>query len=134
MRRGSRTTYVVRPGDSLWNIARRHRVSTRQLARWNGMAPRDTLYPGQKLAIWHKPGLRKAVLTAHATSPAVTGETRQRIRYTVKQGESLWRISRRFNVSVSSLRKWNGLKKGQYLQPGQKLKVYVDITRQAEST
>ncbi len=133
-RRGSRTTYVVRPGDSLWHIARRYRVSTKQLARWNGMAPRDTLHPGQKLAIWQKPGLKKTVLTAQTSSPAVTGETRRRIRYTVKHGESLWRISRRFNVSVGSLRKWNGLKKGQYLQPGQRLKVYVDITRQAEST
>ncbi len=133
-RRGSKTTYVVRSGDSLWHIARRHRVTTKQLARWNGMAPRDTLHPGQKLAIWQKPGVRKVALSTHASSPAVTGETRRRIRYTVRDGESLWRISRRFNVSVTSLRRWNGLKKGQYLQPGQTLKVYVDITRQAEST
>jgi membrane-bound lytic murein transglycosylase D len=32
---------------------------------------------------------------------------------------------------VSDLRKWNGLREGAYLQPGQRLKLYVDVTRQA---
>ena len=96
------------------------------------MAPRDTLRPGRKLLIWEQPQWRKAVVTTHGNSPAVTGETRRRVRYTVRRGESLWQISRRFNVSVSSLRKWNSLRKGDYLQPGQKLMVYVDVTRQAE--
>jgi len=132
-RRGAKTTYVVRHGDSLWTIAQRYGVSTGQLARWNSMAQRDILRPGQKLAIWHKPGLHKVSTGPLADSPAVTGETRRRIRYTVRPGESLWQISRRFNVSVASLRKWNGIKKGRYLQPGQTLSVYVDVTRQAES-
>jgi membrane-bound lytic murein transglycosylase D len=37
-------------------------------------------------------------------------------------------ISRRFNVEVAELRTWNRLRPGAYLQPGQMLEVYVDIT------
>lgn len=132
-RNGQKTVHVVRRGDSLWDIAQQFGVSTSQLARWNGMAPRDILRPGQKLAIWGQPRVQKVSATPAQHSPAVTGETSQHLRYRVKQGESLWRISQRFNVSIASLRKWNGLHRSQYLQPGQTLTIYVDVTRQAES-
>ena len=46
------------------------------------------------------------------------------LRYEVKQGDSLWTISRRFNVSVTDLKKWNRLSGKRYLQPGQELVVY----------
>jgi len=46
------------------------------------------------------------------------------ISYQVKKGDSLYMISRRFNVSINELKKWNSLRTKQYLQPGQKLKVY----------
>jgi membrane-bound lytic murein transglycosylase D len=43
--------HVVAPGDSLWTIARRYRVSVQQLARWNDLAPRAVLRPGRRLLI-----------------------------------------------------------------------------------
>ena len=132
-RRGSKAIHVVRAGDSLWAIAERYSVSPKQLARWNAMAPRDILRPGQKLAIWGQPERQTVRPTAISGSPDVTGETNQRIRYRVKQGESLWRISRRFKVSIASLREWNSLPRDQHLQPGQTLEIFVDVTRQAES-
>jgi membrane-bound lytic murein transglycosylase D len=132
-RSGVKTVYVVRHGDSLWDIAQRHGVSTGQLASWNSMAPRDILRPGQKLAIWAKAGVQKVSTTTAQRSPSVTGETRQHVRYRVRRGESLWHISRRFKVTVASLRQWNDLNKDAYLQPGQTLSIYVDVTRQAES-
>ncbi|UCE88614.1 MAG: LysM peptidoglycan-binding domain-containing protein, partial [Pseudomonadota bacterium] len=55
----------------------------------------------------------------------------QRIGYRVRPGDSLSRISSRFNVTVAQLRRWNSLPKGRYLQPGQRLVVYVDVTRQS---
>jgi membrane-bound lytic murein transglycosylase D len=48
----------------------------------------------------------------------------------VRKGDSLARISSRFKVTVTDLRKWNTLRKDRYLQPGQRLKLYVDVTRQ----
>ena len=46
------------------------------------------------------------------------------MRYQVREGDSLWTISRRFNVSVDALKKWNGLPtSATSLQPGQQLVV-----------
>jgi membrane-bound lytic murein transglycosylase D len=115
---GHKTRYTVRRGDTLWDIARAHKVSVRTLARWNGMATRDLLRPGQTLVIWQ-----------HGSTLATT----RRINYVVRRGDSLSRISQRFNVKVSELRRWNGLHKNKYLQPGQRLTLYVDVTQQAEN-
>jgi membrane-bound lytic murein transglycosylase D len=53
------------------------------------------------------------------------------VHYRVRRGDSLSRIANRFRVTVSQLRKWNSLAVGHYLQPGQSLKLYVDVTKQA---
>lgn len=131
--RGARkVVHVVRPGDTLWDIARSYGVPVGRLAKWNGIAPRDYLKPGQRLVIW---------LSAKAGIPAggmlhvsalLGNETLRLIHYVVRPGDSLSRISRRFNVSVADLRRWNALPEGAYLQPGQHLKLYVDVTRQSE--
>ena len=44
------TTVVVRRGDTLWDIARRHRVSTRQLMAWNGLSS-SRIQPGDRLQV-----------------------------------------------------------------------------------
>mgnify|MGYP002620790997 CR=1 FL=1 len=124
-RAGTKSSYTVQRGDTLWDIARAHRVSVRQLASWNAMAPRDTLRPGQKLVIWSKGG-------APADNPLADNRTRK-INYRVRNGDSLARISQRFNVSVAELREWNPKARGKYIQPGQHLVVYVDVTKVAEN-
>lgn len=43
--------------------------------------------------------------------------------YTVTRGDSLWRIGRRFGVSVADLRRWNGLSANAVLRPGQRLAI-----------
>ena len=117
------TVYRVRPGDTLWEIARRHGVGVRRLAKWNGMAPGDPLRPGRKLVIRNSS-------TRTSASP-----TTQRIVYTVRKGDSLARISHRFKVSIEDLRRWNRDRlRGRYLQPGQRLTLYVDVRRQSGST
>ena len=115
---GSKQTYKVRAGDSLWSIANRHNVKVSQLTVWNRLDS-GTIRPGQKLVIWNK-----------GTAPH-SGKTTRSVSYTVRSGDSLYRISRKFQVSINELRRWNELQKGKYLQPGQRLKVYVDVTRQS---
>lgn len=119
--------HIVESGESLWLIGKRHNISSAKLAKWNAMAPGDTLSIGQKLVIW------KSATVEPETLPAALLEDsphrRQTIRYTVRKGDSLYLIAKRFNVSVTELKKWN--KTGKYLQPGQKLKLYVDISRQS---
>ncbi len=130
-RRGTRIVHHVRRGDTLWDLSRKYKVSTRQLAKWNAMAPGDYLRPGQKLVIWQT--TRGTNVMTAGMAPTLAGTVR-RIRYVVRKGDSLSRISQKFNVSVSDLRAWNGLPKGKYLQPGQKLTLYVNVAAQTGSS
>ncbi len=115
-----RQAYVVQAGDSLWSVARRYGVTVANLAQWNSMSPQDTLRIGRELVVW-------------SDSPvfAPTGNQRiRRIAYTVRQGDSLYRISTRFRVSVADLLQWNNISPERYLQPGQQLILFVDVTDQ----
>lgn len=133
--KGTKITHVIQPGDTWWDLAQRHRVGVRQLAKWNGMAPRDRLIPGQTIVIWS----RRAKALSQATQLSIKAPPRRqitrRIGYRVRRGDSLARISRKFNVTVAQLLRWNKkLSKSHYLQPGQQLTLYVDITRTSSST
>lgn len=123
--------HVVRNGDTLWDISRKYNVGVRQLAKWNAMAPRDVLKNKQKLVIW----VKKPVVAAQAVQALNSAPTRndavQRIKYVVRRGDSLARIAAKFKVSIRDLLRWNALRKDKYLQPGQALKLFVDVTRQA---
>jgi len=77
---------------------------------------------GQKLVIWSK------TPQAAVSNPLASAQKHQTIRYTVRNGDSLYRISKKFNVSVVDLKRWNTLDK-KYLKPGQKLKIVVDVTK-----
>lgn len=123
--------YVVRNGDTLWEIARHHGTSVEQLRAWNAIGSTRLLHPGQELSIWHLargPEAQSVTAPSNAPAPSVPGH----LRYTVKRGDSLWEISRRFKVSVVSLRKWNSLAQGKLLHPGQELHVYLESSPQLE--
>lgn len=120
--KGTRVDYTVRSGDTFWDIAREHRVSVRQVASWNGMAPGDPLMPGKKLVIWSK-SKQPAML---ASSNRGKGMVRK-VGYQVRKGDSLSTIASRFAVNVRDIASWNDLNTSRYLQPGQSLVLYVDI-------
>ncbi len=124
-RQGKKLIHVVRPGQSLWSISRSYGVSTRALAKWNAMAPIDTLRVGQKLVVWTRDDATRTI-GVNQTRPSDALHT---LRYTVRKGDSLYRIANKFNITVADIKRWNRV--GKYLQPGQKLKLYVDITQQS---
>ena len=124
-RKGTKQVHIVRPGQSLWSISKNYGVTTRALAKWNGVAPIDTLSVGQKLVVWTSTSLPKPV----SMNQAGPSNALHALRYTVRKGDSLYLIANRFNIKISDIRRWNQL--GKYLQPGQKLKLYVDITSQS---
>ena len=126
-RKGKKTIYRVRGGDTLWDISRKYGVNVRQLAKWNAMAPRDPLKKGQRLTIWSKKQSSYAASRAAPPSSEIT----RKINYIVRRGDSLGRIAQKFRVSISQLRRWNRLPKNRYLQPGQRIKLFIDITRQS---
>tara|TARA_R110002072_G_scaffold3830_6_gene27357 strand:- start:32583 stop:34262 length:1680 start_codon:yes stop_codon:yes gene_type:complete len=115
--------YTVKSGDNLWDLSRKFSVSTRVLAKWNGMAPTDTLYPGRELLIF---GGKETQLAALPDSRGVI----RKVNYRVRRGESLSKIATKFNTSVSQIKKWNNKVGSQkYIQPGDRLTIYVDVTQ-----
>jgi len=122
-RSGNRIEHIVAAGESFWTIGRRYDVGIRELAAWNGMAPRDTLSIGQKLVVWTRQ-------TTPAKPIASNGKTRK-LNYTVRRGDSLYLIAIRFRITIGDLVRWNKIDETKILRPGQKLTMYVDVTAQS---
>ncbi len=100
-------SYTVQPGDSLWSIAQRFNTTVDELKRLNNLTS-DNLSIGQVLRI---PG------GSGPTEPEEPTNT-----YTVRSGDSLWSIARRFNTTVDELKRINGLTSNN-LRIGQVLKL-----------
>ena len=122
---GTRYTYSVKRGDTLWDIGRHYGISVRQLCAWNGISSRSILRPGKKLVVWINDDQEAKPEVVTVAAKDISAGNSQRISYTVQEGDSLWLISRRYGVSISELLKWNSLKKRSYLQPGQNLDIYI---------
>ncbi len=130
-RKGIKVSHIVRQGDTFWSLSRQHKVNVRSLAKWNSMAPRDTLRPGQKLIIWSRTGASTSHNDPDHLYIPKQRNIMQRIGYRVRSGDSLARIASKFKVSVQQLLRWNKrLRNKKYLQPGQRVTLYVDVTRQ----
>lgn len=124
--RGSKKQFhTVKSGDTFWDIARDYHVNYKKLAKWNGMAPRDTLKLGQKLVIWQKDkDVTKPNMPIQPSEQAIM----RNITYKVRRGDSFARIADKFNVTIRDIERWNRLSRHKYLQPGQMLKLSVDVT------
>ena len=79
---GTRFEITVRPGDSLWTLARAYGTSTAKLARWNGMRERDVLRAGRSLVVYRE---GPAPTALDALPPKRTAVSR-RVAYRVRQG------------------------------------------------
>jgi membrane-bound lytic murein transglycosylase D len=130
-RAGNKVEHTVTSGESFWSISQRYRVTTRELAAWNGMAPRDTLSVGKKLVVWTD-SASVAANVAPSMSPAqALNNTTRRLNYTVRSGDSLYLIARKFRVGIDQIARWNNIDKNKLLRPGQRLTMYVDVTAQS---
>jgi membrane-bound lytic murein transglycosylase D len=123
-RSGNRRTHVVATGESFWTISRRYGVGVRELAGWNAMAPGDVLNIGRELVVWTAEPVR---LTQAGNQQAQI----RRVNYVVRRGDSLSSIAGRFRITVNELLEWNSISANKYLQPGQRLVMYVDVTEQS---
>ncbi len=121
----SRTTYKVRSGDYLGKIARKYGVRVSQIKQWNGLRS-NNLKIGQRLTIYPRTSQHTNVATTTSskqTTPVKKPITGNVITYTVKTGDTLWDISKKFpGVSVQNIKDWNGIS-GSNLKPGMKLKI-----------
>ncbi len=108
-----RVIHKVRSGESLSVIAKRYKVSVRELQSWNNISDPHKLRVGQMLTLFHSP------------APAPVTVRSGTIKHTVRQGDSLWSISKRYKVKVSDLMRWNDLGRNAVIQPGQSIKIIL---------
>jgi membrane-bound lytic murein transglycosylase D len=119
-RKQRQIVYRVRAGETLTSIARRHGIPVSTLARLNNMGTSDSLVKGQRLVI-------KASARRYRDEG---GESGRRVLYTVRRGDTVYSISRQFQVSVPQLKTWNGLNQHHQIRAGQRIVMYVDANRQ----
>lgn len=100
--------HTVRKGETLSGIAAKYGVRTGDLAEWNDLGSRATLYPGQKLIV--------------AASKAPQDRV---IVHKVKRGDTINSIAQKYGSTTGRLLKTNGLKPSDKIYPGQKIKVPV---------
>jgi membrane-bound lytic murein transglycosylase D len=108
--RDSGATHTVRAGDTLSDIASDYNVSVGALKRANGLRT-SRIYPGKELRI---PAPVERSTPERATVEPGT--------YRVKKGDTLYDIARRFGVSISDLRRANGLRTSR-IYPGDVLRI-----------
>ncbi|QUV80208.1 MULTISPECIES: LysM peptidoglycan-binding domain-containing protein [Chloracidobacterium] len=95
---GGGSTYTVRPGDTLSQIAQRHGTTVDELVRLNNIRNPNLIYPGQELRL-----------------PART--------YTVRPGDTLSQIAQRHGTTVDELVRLNNIRNPNLIYPGQELRL-----------
>lgn len=101
--------YTVKKGDTLSGIAYTYGVTVNQIVSLNNIQNPNLIYPGQKLRI------------TSISMPNYDKQTTNYTLYTVKRGDTLCRIARRFGVTVSYLVKLNNIKNPNLIYAGQNL-------------
>lgn len=115
-----RITHKVKSGETLSHIALKYGVRVKDIQRWNGV--KTNIRVGQRLVIY-KGGAAPAATKSSGSKPATTTSGGYVI-YTVKSGDNLWDIAKKFpGVSVNSIQKLNGFTNSTKIYPGMKVKI-----------
>ncbi len=127
-------TYVVKSGDTLYNISKRLDVTIAELQKWNNLSGNE-IELGQEL-VYYLPDedLTQAEdLPAEPSDPLISrSSTIQNTYYIVKSGDTLYEIARLHNMTVEQLRALNNIS-GSTLRIGQKLAVKQKVSSAAPS-
>ena len=117
--------HVVKKGESLGSIARKYHVTVANIKQWNHLK-RETIHVGQRLTIYRSGApmaqVSKSTKSGTKSSSGKTTSTSTVKTHTVKKGETLNSIARKYGCTVNDLKKWNGLKSNN-VKVGQKLKI-----------
>jgi len=115
----SRANYVVGKNDNVWSISKKYHISVKTLLAANGINTSKGVKPGMRLSI---PDNSDKAAKKTRTQAAKARE--QVTRYTVRQGDTLLSVSRKFGVALQDLKGWNNIK-GSDLRTGANLKVHL---------
>ncbi len=101
------TTYTVKRGDTLGSIAKRYGVTVQELVNINNIKNPNLIYVGQVLTI-----------------PSASNQhDLNHILYTVRRGNTLYQIARRYNTSIAQIVRLNRIKNPNLIYAGQVLRI-----------
>ena len=104
--------HIISEGDTLWNLGIQYNISPAEIAKTNGLKMSSPLRIGSELNIGNKNIYR------------TINSKKRTILYSVKQGDSLYRIADIFNIEISEIKKINELSTNE-IKPGQVLKIII---------
>jgi len=104
--------HIISEGDTLWNLGIQYKISPSEIAKNNGLRMNSTLTIGKELNIGNKNIYR------------TINSKKRTILYSVKQGDSLYRIADIFNIEISDIKDINELPDNE-IKPGQVIKIII---------
>jgi membrane-bound lytic murein transglycosylase D len=119
---GQQSAYMVQPGDTAFSIAHKNGMDLEQFKKLNRIAADNHIESGSTVTVWNKDAARKLSLSKSGAGIKPS----QSLKYTVREGDSVFAISKRFKVTVADLRKWNGTKVDKQFKPGVNLTIPGD--------
>jgi len=127
--------YQVKPGDNLGYIAEWYDCRASDIRKWNNLRG-STIHPGEKIKIYipedqvdryndiNEMSFRQKQARKNGESVSSVSTNNGYVFYTVKRGDTLWDIAKKFqNVSARMLKRLNNMPNGKALDPGQRIKV-----------
>jgi len=116
------STHTVKSGDTVWAIAHKYGSSVSAIISANHLNANALIHVGQRLTI---PGATKATPSAKpaTASGATPSSTTASARYTVKQGDTLSAIAKRFGTTVAKIAAANGIANPSLIRSGQVLTI-----------
>lgn len=114
-----RITHKVKKGETLSHIALKYGVKVKDIQKWNGV--KTNIRIGQRLVIYKGGGGPSASSSSGSAKTTVSGGY---VIYTVKSGDNLWDIAKKFpGISAKNIMDLNGLNSKSKIYPGMKLKI-----------
>lgn len=118
--------HKVKPGESLGKIADKYNTTLANLKKWNNIKG-STIHAGDRLIVG------KTEVTEQIAEKKEEKNVKSKqnsgsldyIYYTVRQGDTLWKIAQKHNGTVEEIKKLNNISNEKSLKPGQKIKVGV---------
>ena len=129
----------IKKGETVSNISQKYGVTPEMIVAWNGLKNTHTIRAGQQLALYIDNGNQATNISQTASRKNDTTNSNLMVLhsekkkhftsnedlfhyYSVRNGDSLWSISRKFSASTTDIKKWNKLKSN-LIHPGSTLKL-----------
>lgn len=116
-------THTVARGDTLFAIARKYSTTVSNLVAVNRLSSASMIHPGQKLTVSGSATPAPAPAAPAPAAPAPAAPAATAGAHTVRAGDTLFGIAKKYGVSVATLLSANGLGNGSIIYPGQSLRL-----------